>query len=67
VESLRRFRAFVQDSWKELRRTSWPSRNEVYGTTLVVILVTMLIAIFLGVVDLVLAQLARLLLGTAGA
>ena len=62
VESVKQFRQFLDDSWKELKRTSWPSRNEVYGTTLVVILVTVLIALYLGVVDLILAYIQQWLI-----
>ncbi|MDQ7008260.1 MAG: preprotein translocase subunit SecE [Acidobacteriota bacterium] len=55
-------RGFVDDVWKELKRTSWPSKQEVYGTTLVVIVATIIVAVYLGLVDLVLATLQKLVL-----
>jgi len=57
VESLRRFRTFLDEVWAELKRTSWPNRQEVYGTTIVVIVTVVLIAAYLWVVDLTLAAL----------
>ncbi|UCF66819.1 MAG: preprotein translocase subunit SecE [Acidobacteriota bacterium] len=61
-----RFQGFLQDVWKELKRTSWPSRREVYGTTLVVVVVTGIIAAYLGIVDLILARLQALVLFGSG-
>ncbi|HHN73706.1 MAG TPA: preprotein translocase subunit SecE [Acidobacteria bacterium] len=55
-------REFVDDVWKELKRTSWPNKQEVYGTTLVVIIATIIVAVYLGLVDLVLATLQKLVL-----
>jgi len=60
--SIGKSRQFLNDVWKELKRTSWPSKQEVYGTTLVVIVATVIVAVYLGVVDLVLAALQKLVL-----
>ena len=54
MEKLRRFRQFVIEVWAELKKTTWPSQNEVYGTTLVVIVTVLICAFFLWVVDLIL-------------
>ncbi len=54
MQQLRRFRQFVTEVWAELKKTTWPSQNEVYGTTLVVIVTVLLCATFLWVVDLIL-------------
>jgi len=35
----------------ELKKTTWPSRKEVYGTTLVVIVAVLITAVYLFVVD----------------
>ena len=50
-------RGFIDSVVKELKRTSWPSRNEVQGTTLVVIVAVLVVAFYLGAVDAVLAWL----------
>lgn len=54
MQQLRRFRQFVTEVWVELKKTTWPSQNEVYGTTLVVIVTVLICATFLWVVDLIL-------------
>jgi len=54
VESLRRFRQFLNDVWAELKKTTWPARREVYGTTVVVIVTVLICACFLWIVDLIL-------------
>ena len=36
MQQLKRFRQFVTEVWAELKKTTWPSQSEVYGTTLVV-------------------------------
>ena len=42
---------FVQETREELRRTSFPSREDVQGTTLIVIINVIFFAIFLFLVD----------------
>ena len=54
MQQLRRFRQFVIDVWAELKKTTWPGRKEVYGTTLVVIVTVLICAFFLWIVDLLL-------------
>jgi preprotein translocase subunit SecE len=53
IPKLRRFFAEVV---VELKRTTWPSRKEVQGTTLVVIVTVFVFAVFLFVVDYFLSQ-----------
>jgi preprotein translocase subunit SecE len=48
-------RDFFESVWKELKRVSWPTKKEVYGTTLVVVVTILIFAVYLGIVDLVLA------------
>jgi preprotein translocase subunit SecE len=53
IEKIRRFMTEVS---VELKRTTWPSRMEVRGTTLVVIVTVFIFAVFLFVVDWFLSQ-----------
>ena len=66
MNQLRRFRQFVIEVWAELKKTTWPSQNEVYGTTLVVIVTVLLCATFLWVVDLILNRGMETLFKLAG-
>jgi len=52
-----RARRFLIEVRAELSRVTWPSRREVWATTLVVILISLLIGIYLYVVDLSLSAL----------
>jgi len=66
MQQLRRFRQFLNEVWAELKKTTWPSQNEVYGTTLVVIVTVLICAFFLWVVDLILNRGMETLFKLAG-
>jgi len=53
---LAELKAFVADVRGELKKVAWPPRNEVYSTTLVVILTTVFFGFYLYGLDLVLSQ-----------
>ena len=57
---------FMRESRTELRKVVWPTRKETTQTTLVVIGVVILVAIFLWMVDGILSWVVRLLLGHGG-
>lgn len=57
---------FMRESRTELRKVVWPTRKETTQTTLVVIGVVILVAIFLWMVDGILSWAVRLLLGHGG-
>ena len=54
MERLKRLRQFLVEVWVELKKTTWPGRAEVTGTTMVVIVTVLICAAFLWVVDLLL-------------
>lgn len=66
MDSLKRFRQFLIDVWSELKKTTWPGKREVYGTTLVVIVTVLICATFLWVVDLILNKGMESLFKAAG-
>ncbi len=49
---LERLRLFLSEVRNELKRVTWPSRKEVYATTIVVILTSLFFGIYLWVLDL---------------
>ena len=57
----------IQKWWREtvgeLRKVTWPTKEEAIKMTKIVIIVVILTAIFLGVVDFVFSRLIGLLLG----
>jgi preprotein translocase subunit SecE len=62
-----RSRRFLTEVKNEMSRVTWPSRREVYATTLVVILTSMFFGVYLYGIDLILDALYRWLLSTVGA
>jgi preprotein translocase subunit SecE len=44
-------RQFVADVVVEMKKVSWPSWNELKGSTTVVIVTVIILSIFIGVVD----------------
>ncbi len=57
---------FMRESRVELRKVVWPTRKETTQTTLVVIGVVAVVALFLWAVDGLLSFIVRLLLGHGG-
>ena len=53
---LRQWKQYLDEVWSELKKTTWPGRREIYGTTLVVIITVLICALYLWVVDLLLSR-----------
>jgi preprotein translocase subunit SecE len=51
---------FFQESFAELKKVTWPSRDEVVSSTKVVLVSTIVIAAVLGLVDFILVKLVDL-------
>jgi preprotein translocase subunit SecE len=54
---------FLSNVNAELKKVTWPSKKDTYGSTMVVIIVVLICGVFLGVVDVILSRLVRLVLG----
>ena len=52
---------FFQESFAELKKVTWPSRDEVISSTKVVLVSTVVIAAVLGLVDFLLVKLVDLI------
>ena len=52
-----RLKSFYFDVKRELRKVTWPGRNEVYGTTAVVLISVFFFGFYLFLVDMVLSNL----------
>lgn len=53
---------FLSEVWIELKKTSWPTRKEVYGTTVVVIAATLICSAYLYVIDMMLVKVMNFIL-----
>ena len=56
-------RRWFSETRSELRKVTWPTPEQTRNLTLVVLAVCIVMAAFLGIVDYVLTQLVRLILG----
>ncbi len=56
-------RNYLREVVVELKKVIWPSRKETMGSTAVVLMIVGMAAAFLGIVDLVLSRLVKLLVG----
>lgn len=52
--------AFLRESYAELKRVTWPTRKEILGSTLVVLIVVGLLMLFIGLFDFILSFLVRI-------
>jgi preprotein translocase subunit SecE len=54
---------FIKEVRNELTRVSWPSRDEIRGSTAVVIAIVLILAVFIGLVDRALSLLVSFIFG----
>ncbi|NLX85471.1 MAG: preprotein translocase subunit SecE [Synergistaceae bacterium] len=45
---------YIRESRAELRKVTWPTKQQMWYSTLVVIVVTFMVSVYLGLVDLLL-------------
>jgi preprotein translocase subunit SecE len=50
---------FLKEVKTELSKVSWSTRRELMGSTMVVITATFIIAVFIGVIDILLSHILR--------
>ena len=48
---MRRIRRFVEESWSELKKVTWPTREQVRNLTLLVFLISGAVGLFIAVFD----------------
>ncbi|RKX75824.1 MAG: preprotein translocase subunit SecE [Spirochaetes bacterium] len=53
---MKKIRAFIMESYGELRKVVWPSRDSVMESAKVVIISMVVFALFFGLVDFLLSQ-----------
>jgi preprotein translocase subunit SecE len=58
-----RIATFFNETRTELKKVTWPSRDELKQSTRVVIIATFLMAIFIGLVDQILSRVIKLVFG----
>ena len=61
-----RIRRFIDEAWSELKKVSWPTREQVRNLTVLVFAVSFSVGLYITVLDAVFAQLVSLLAKSAG-
>lgn len=59
---IKRIKEFLNGVVFEMKKVSWPTWEELKGSTLVVLVLSLVLAVFLFVVDLILSKLVNLIL-----
>ena len=54
---------FLQEVQQELRKVVWPTRKETLASTSVVLIIVIILAFYLGLIDLGLTRIIRVILG----
>jgi preprotein translocase subunit SecE len=62
VELLKRLKTFLSEVKIELKKCTWPTRQELFGSTMVVVISVLIIGVFVGLSDTVLMGLLRAVL-----
>ncbi len=60
---LEKIKQFLKEVKFELTKVTWTSKQELIYSTYIVVVVSIVLAIFIGVIDMVLSNLATILLG----
>ena len=60
---MRRLQNYIRDVILELRKVTWPTRDELKGATITVIIFALISTLFVGSVDFVLGYIVKLVLG----
>lgn len=61
-ESILELSQYLKDSKGEMKKVTWPTRKATVGLTWVVLIVVLVISLYLGVVDLGLSKLVKMIL-----
>ncbi len=59
---VKRIRNYLADVWAEMKKVSWVQRKELFTTTLVVIIFSTVLALFIGAVDFIFSRLLGIVL-----
>ena len=56
---IQRIRRFIEESYSELKKVVWPTREQVRNLTVLVFVISAAVGVFIGVVDLLWTEVVR--------
>ncbi len=60
---IERIKTYIAETRTELKKVTWPSRQDIIDSTKVVIIATLIMTVFVGLVDQVLSRIIKLVFG----
>jgi len=60
---IERIKTYLSETRTELKKVTWPSRQDLIDSTRVVIIATLILTVFVGLVDQVLSRIIKLVFG----
>ncbi len=60
---LEKVKKFLNETRVEMRKVTWPTRQELKDSTKIVIIATFIVTVFIGIIDQLLTLIIRKLLG----
>ncbi|NOY88465.1 MAG: preprotein translocase subunit SecE [FCB group bacterium] len=60
---MKKIEKFLREVMAELRKVTWPTKDELVGSTIVTIVVSLIIAVFIGIVDRILSFIIQAIFG----
>ncbi len=60
---LEKVKKYLKETLAELRKMSWPTKQELIGSTIVVVVVSLIVAVFIGIVDRILVLIVKAIFG----
>jgi preprotein translocase subunit SecE len=60
---VKRIRIFIEEAWSELKKVSWPTRQQVVNLTILVFVVSFAVGAYVALLDVVFTQAVRLIEG----
>jgi preprotein translocase subunit SecE len=55
-----RIRRFIEESWSELKKVTWPTREQVRNLTVLVFVISAIVGAYIAVFDLLFSEVIRI-------
>ncbi|MBN1899649.1 MAG: preprotein translocase subunit SecE [Spirochaetes bacterium] len=59
---MNKIKQFLKEAYAELKKVTWPSRDELKESTMVVLVTTVIISLFLGLVDKLVSEVVKMVI-----
>jgi len=60
---VKKIEKYLKETMAELRKMTWPSKDELIGSTIVTVVVSVIVAAFIGIVDRILLLVVQAVFG----